>query len=132
LNEDANHPPARQQVPSNFGHDAQTSPAESTTGAKPRSQQDASPGSDRYPGSQPVTVENANLPDIGVPFETEVYATSDSLSAVIAYYTQLYPDAQVTDVSGQTVIAVTRPGATKAIALGTTGSETRIAIVRAN
>jgi hypothetical protein len=88
------------------------------------------PGSDRYPGSQPVNLENVNLPDIGVPIENEVYTTPDSLPTVIAFYRQLYPDAQQTEVNGQTVLAVNRPGAAEVIALGTAGSETRIAIVR--
>ena len=110
---------------------AQPRPVESTTDTKPQSQQDSPSGSDCYPGSQPVTVENVNLPDIGVPVDTEVYTTSDSLSAVISYYRQRYPDAELREVNGQTVIAVARPGATKVIALGTTGSETRIAIVQA-
>jgi len=123
--EDANLPPTQQQAP------AQPRPVESTTDTKPQSQQDSPSGSDRYPGSQPVTVENVNLPDIGVPVDTEVYTTSDSLSAVISYYRQRYPDAELREVNGQTVIAVSRPGETKVIALGTTGSETRIAIVRA-
>ena len=86
--------------------------------------------SDRYPGSQPVEVKDANLPDIGIPVASEVYATSDSVSTVISYYRRLYPDAEVTEISGQTIIAVNRPGAAKVLAIGTTGSETRIAIVR--
>jgi hypothetical protein len=87
-------------------------------------------GSDRYPGSEPIKVENVTLPEIGVPVTSDVYTTSDSLSAVVSYYKQRYPDAEVTEVNGQTVIAVTRPGAIKVIAVGTTGSDTRIAIVR--
>jgi hypothetical protein len=86
--------------------------------------------SDRYPGSQPVEVKDANLPDIGIPVASEVYTTSDSLSTVISYYRQRYPDAEVTEMNGQQIIAVSRPGATKVIAIGTTGSETRIAIVQ--
>ena len=86
--------------------------------------------SDRYPGSQPVEVKDANLPDIGIPVASEVYTTSDSVSTVISYYRQRYPDAEVTEMNGQKIIAVSRPGATKVIAIGTTGSETRIAIVQ--
>jgi hypothetical protein len=87
-------------------------------------------GSDRYPGSQPVEVKEANLPDIGIPVAREVYTTTDSVSTVIAYYRQLYPDAEVSEVNGQKIVAVDHPGATKVIAIGTTGSETRIAIVQ--
>jgi hypothetical protein len=65
-----------------------------------------------------------------VPVTSEVYTTTDSLSTVVAYYTQRYPDAGVLEVSGQKVIAVNRPGATKVIAIGTTGEETRIAILK--
>jgi hypothetical protein len=90
----------------------------------------ASSGSDRYPGSQPVEVKNADLPDIGIPVAGEVYTTSDSLATVISYYTERYPDAQVMEISGQKVIAVDRPGGAKVIAIGTTGKETRIAIVQ--
>ncbi len=86
--------------------------------------------SDRYPGSQPVEVKDANLPDIGIPVASEVYATSDSVSTVISYYRRRYPDAEVTEINGQKIIAVSRPGATKVFAIGTTGSETRIAIVQ--
>jgi hypothetical protein len=88
-----------------------------------------SSGSDRYPGSEPLEV-NANLPDIGVPVASEVYTTTDSLSTVVAYYTQRYSDAEVMEVNGQKIIAVNRPGATKVIAIGTTGEETRISIVK--
>lgn len=91
----------------------------------------AAPGSDRYPGSEPVNVDNANLPDIGVPVATEVYTTSDSVPTVISYYRQRYPDAALSEVNGQNVIAVDGPGETKVIAIGTNGSETRIAIVKA-
>jgi hypothetical protein len=87
-------------------------------------------GSDRYPGSQPLEVKDVELPDIGVPITSQVYTTSDSLSTVIAYYTGRYPDAEVMEVNGQKVIAVNRPGATKVIALGSTGQETRIAILQ--
>jgi hypothetical protein len=86
--------------------------------------------SDRYPGSQPIEVKDVTLPDIGVPVSSEAYATVDSLSTVVAYYTQRYPDAEVMEVNGQKVIAVDRPGATKVIAIGTSGEETRIAIVK--
>ena len=89
-----------------------------------------SSGSDRYPGSQPVTVDNANLPNIGIPVATEVYSTTDSVPTVVNYYKQRYPDGQVMEVNGQQVIAVDRPSGAKVIAVGTTGSETRIAIVR--
>jgi hypothetical protein len=34
------------------------------------------------------------------------------------------------EVSGQKVLAIDRPGATKVIAIGTTGTETRIAIIK--
>ena len=87
----------------------------------------ASPDSDRYPGAQPVEVKDANLPDIGVPVASQVYTTSDSLSTVVSYYKKRYPGAEVTDISGQQIIAV---GGSKVIAIGTTGSETRIAIVQ--
>lgn len=87
-------------------------------------------GSDHYPGSQAVEVKDANLPDIGVPIATEVYTTADSVLTVVTYYTQRYSDAEVMEVNGQKIIAVNRPGATKVIAIGTTGQETRIAIVR--
>jgi len=88
-----------------------------------------SSGSDRYPGSEPLEV-NATLPDIGVPVTSEVYTTTDSLSKVVAYYTQLYPDSEVREVNGQKILAIDRPGATKVIAIGTTGEETRISIVK--
>jgi len=85
---------------------------------------------DRYPGSQPVDMKDAAIPDVGVPVSNQVYSTSDSLVTVMAYYKQLYPDAQVMEISGQNIIAVDRPGETKVIAIGTSGSETRIAIVQ--
>lgn len=87
-------------------------------------------GSDRYPGSQPVEVKDVSLPDIGVPIASEVYSTSDSVAAVVDYYRQRYPEAEVTEVNGQKIVAVNQKGATKVIAIGTTGSETRIAIVQ--
>jgi hypothetical protein len=90
----------------------------------------ASAGSDRYPGSQPIEVKDVNLPDIGVPVSSEVYTTSDSLSTVVSYYSERYSDAEVMEVNGQKVIAVDRPGAAKVIAIGTSGQETRIAIVK--
>ncbi len=96
----------------------------------PAASSSAATGSDRYPGSQPLEVKDVELPDIGVPVTSEVYTTSDSLSTVLAYYTGRYPDAEVMEVNGQKVIAVNRPGATKVIALGTTGQETRIAILQ--
>jgi hypothetical protein len=86
--------------------------------------------SDRYPGSQPIEVKDVNLPDIGVPVSSEVYTTSDSLSTVVVYYMQRYPDAEVVEVNGQKVIAIERPGATRVIAIGSSGEETRIAIVK--
>jgi hypothetical protein len=89
-----------------------------------------STASDRYPGSQPIEVKDVNLPDIGVPVTSEVYSTTDSLSTVVAYYTQRYSDARVTEVNGQKIIAIDRPGAAKVIAIGTTGEETRIAILK--
>jgi len=108
-------PPATQNVSS--------SPQETVPSAAPS-------GADRYPGSQPVEVKDANLPDIGIPVAGEVYSTSDSVSTVVSYYTQRYPDAQVMDISGQKIVAVSRPGVTKVIAVGTSGSDTRIVIVQ--
>ncbi len=91
----------------------------------------ASPvGSDRYPGSQAVNVENAGLPNIGIPVATEVYTTTDSVSTVVNYYKQRYPEAEVTEINGQQIIAINRPGGSKVIAIGSTGQETRIAIVQ--
>ena len=87
-------------------------------------------GSDRYPGSQPVEVKDASLPDIGVPVASEVYTTTDPVATVVEYYRQLYPDAETTEVNGQKIVAVNQPGAIKVIAVGTTGTETRIAIVQ--
>jgi hypothetical protein len=103
---------------------------ESQPQRRPPVQADVSSDSDRYPGSVPIQVDNANLPDIGVPVATEVYTTSDSVSAVVGYYQQRYPGVAVTEVNGQKVIAIDRPGMTKVIAVGTTGSETRIAMVQ--
>jgi hypothetical protein len=77
-----------------------------------------------------VEVKDANLPDIGIPVAGEVYSTSDSVPTVVSYYTQRYPDAQVMDISGQKVIAVNRPDVTKVIAVGTSGQDTRIAIIQ--
>ena len=85
---------------------------------------------DRYPGSEAVDMKDTSLPDIGIPVGNQVYTTSDSLSTVMAYYQRLYPDAQVMEISGQNIIAVDKPGMTKVIAIATTGSETRIAIVQ--
>lgn len=105
-------------------------------GQKGSSSQQAVTGSaarsaaDRYPGSQPVDVKDAAIPDVGIPVSNQVYSTSDSLATVMTYYKQLYPDAQVMEISGQNIIAVDRPGETKVIAIGTSGSETRIAIVQ--
>jgi hypothetical protein len=87
-------------------------------------------GSDRYPGSQAVSVDDAKLPDIGIPVSHEVYSTTDSVATVIRYYQQRYPDAQLMEINGQQVLAVDRPGLTKVIAIGTNGQETRIAIVQ--
>lgn len=89
-----------------------------------------STGSDRYPGSEPLEVKDANLPDIGIPVVSEVYTTTDSLPTVLTYYTQRYSDAEVMEVNGQKIIAVNRPGAIKVIAIGTTGEETRIAVLK--
>lgn len=111
-------PPAKQSAPSA----PQETPSAAPAGDPP--------GSDRYPGSQPVEVKDASLPDIGIPVAGEVYSTSDSVPAVVSYYTERYPDAQVMEISGQKVIAVSRPGMTKVIAIGTAGEETRIAIVQ--
>jgi hypothetical protein len=128
-----NLPPV-QQSPSAPINRAQTPSGEAIAEGSPSlpetpSTADASSGSDRYPGSEPIKVD-VSLPNIGIPVATEVYSTSDSVSAVISYYKQRYPDATVTDVEGQRIIAVSGPAGTKAIAVGTTGSETRIAIVQ--
>ncbi len=100
----------------------------------PPAQQQPAPsvptGSDRYPGSQPVDVDTAGIPDIGVPIASEVYTTSDSVTTVVNYYRRRYPDARVTEINGQQIIAVDRPGAIKVIAVGSNGQETRIAIVQ--
>ncbi len=97
---------------------------------RPRPALPSDASADLYPGAVPIQVDNVSLPDIGVPIANQVYTTSDSVSAVVGYYQRRYPDATVTDVSGQKVIAIDRPGTTKVIAVGTTGSETRIAIVQ--
>jgi hypothetical protein len=107
----------------NSSHAAQPTP-------HPPAPSGSSAGSDRYPGSQPLEVKDVNLPDIGVPVTSELYTTADPLATVLAYYTQRYPDAEVMEVNGQKIIAVNRPGATKVIALGSTGQETRIAILQ--
>ena len=86
--------------------------------------------SDRYPGSQPVNVDNAELPNLGIAVSKEVYSTSDSVSTVIAYYRQRYPEAQVMEINGQNIVAIDHPGAQKVIAIGSAGQETRIAVVR--
>jgi hypothetical protein len=100
----------------------------------PPTQQSPAPsaptGSDRYPGSQPVNVDTSGIPDIGIPVVSEVYTTSDSVATVVSYYRQRYPDARVTEINGQQIIAVDRPGAVKVIAVGSNGQETRIAIVQ--
>jgi len=90
----------------------------------------SSSGSDRYPGSQPVEVKDASLPDIGIPVASEVYTTTDPVATVVDYYRQRYPEAQFTEVEGQKIVAVNQPGATKVIAIGSSGTETRIAIVQ--
>ena len=87
-------------------------------------------GSDRYPNSQPVEVKDVSLPDIGVPVGSEVYTTTDSVAAVVDYYRQRYPEAEVTEVNGQKIVAVNQTGDIKVIAVGSTGTETRIAIVQ--
>jgi hypothetical protein len=87
-------------------------------------------GSDRYPNSQPVEVKDVSLPDIGVPVGSEVYTTTDSVAAVVDYYRQRYPEAEVTEVNGQKIVAVNQTGAIKVIAVGSAGPETRIAIVQ--
>ena len=87
-------------------------------------------GSDRYPGSQPVNVDNANLPDIGIAVAKQVYTTTDSVERVVSYYQQRYPQAALTEVSGQKVLAIEDASGAKVIAIGTTGQETRIAIVQ--
>ena len=97
---------------------------------RPRPALPSDASADLYPGAVPIQVDNVSLPDIGVPVANQVYTTSDSVSAVVGYYQRRYPDATVTDVSGQKVIAIDRPGMTTVIAVGTTGSETRIAIVQ--
>lgn len=89
-----------------------------------------SSASDRYPGSEPLDVKDAAVPDVGIPVASQVYATTDSVSKVMEYYKQLYPDAQVMEISGQNIIAVDRPGETKVIAVGSGEGGTRIAIVR--
>ncbi len=40
--------------------------------------------SDRYPGSQPVDMKDAAIPDVGIPVSNQVYSTSDSLTTVMA------------------------------------------------
>ena len=100
--------------------DLQTQPPASTS----------SSGSDRYPNSQPIDVKDVSLPDIGVPVASEVYATTDSVAAVVDYYRQRYPEAEVTEVDGQKIVAVNQAGAIKVIAVGSAGTETRIAIVQ--
>ncbi|MGC2210110.1 MAG: hypothetical protein WA532_08340 [Candidatus Korobacteraceae bacterium] len=90
----------------------------------------SSSGSDRYPNSQPVEVKDVSLPDIGVPVASVVYTTTDSIAAVVDYYRQRYPEAEVTEVNGQKIVAVNQTGAIKVIAIGSAGTETRIAIVQ--
>lgn len=106
------------------GGQKSSSPQHGASGSATRS------ASDHYPGSQPVDMKDAAIPDIGIQVSNQVYSTSDSLATVMAYYKQLYPDAQVMEISGQNIIAVDRPGETKVIAIGTAGAETRIAIVQ--
>ena len=113
---------------------AQLTQAQRSAQGNPPAQQLPAPsvptGSDRYPGSQQVNVDTASIPDIGVPVSSEVYTTSDSVPTVVSYYRQRYPDARVTEINGQQIIAVDRPGAVKVIAIGSNGQETRIAIVQ--
>jgi hypothetical protein len=47
---------------------------------------------------------------------------------VVDYYRQRYPEAEVTEVNGQKIVAVNLTGAVKVIAVGSAGPETRIAI----
>jgi hypothetical protein len=56
--------------------------------------------------------------------------TTDSVAAVVDYYRQRYPEAEVTEVNGQKIVAVNLTGAVKVIAVGSAGPETRIAIVQ--
>jgi hypothetical protein len=131
----ANNPPRSnidpQEVHGALNNMLQRAPGESSSGQPSPAPPAAATGSDQYPGSKPLEVKDANLPDIGIPTSKEVYTTSDSVATVISYYQQRYPEAEVTDIEGQKIIAVNRPGATKVIAIGTTGSETRVAIVQA-
>jgi hypothetical protein len=113
---------------------AQLTQAQRSGQGNPPAQQLPAPsvpaGSDRYPGSQPVTVDTSSIPDIGIPVSSEVYTTSDPVATVVSYYRKRYPDARVTEINGQQIIAVDRPGAIKVIAVGSNGQETRIAIVQ--
>ncbi len=93
---------------------------------------DMSPGVDRYPGSEPINIDQSKVPDMGVPISTEAYTTTDSVATVVEYYRQRYPDAKISEMQGQQVIAVERNGTAKVIAVGTNGNETRIAIVQPN
>ncbi len=70
------------------------------------------------------------MPDVGFPVATEAYTTSDSVETVIEYYKRRYPGAQVSQMQGQNIIAIERNGSAKVIAIGSNGSETRIAIVK--
>ena len=130
-------PPSRSSIDQQAVHSALNNMmqqrAQQGDSSVPRSSTPALPssGSDRYPGSQPVEIKDANVPDIGVPTSREIYTTSDSVATVVSYYQQRYPDAELTDMEGQKIIAINRPGATKVIAVGTNGTETRIAIVQA-
>lgn len=133
--QNADHP-VRQQLPPTPNDRPQTSPgqvvaegAPSSSPPEASSSTDVASSSDRYPGSEPIKVD-VELPNIGVPVSTEVYSTSDPVNAVISYYKQRYPNATVTEVEGQQIIAINSGRETKVIAVGTTGSETRIAIVK--
>jgi hypothetical protein len=124
-------PPAQSQPQLPISPQAQARQQEPPQ-TQPRSSEpdEVAGGTDQYPGSQPVNTENVSLPDIGIPVATETYSTNDSRSTVIAYYRHRYPDATVSEVNGQTVIAVNREGAARVIAIGSSDSDTRIAIVR--
>ncbi len=91
---------------------------------------DTPTGSDEYPGAQAIDVDKSKMPDVGFPVATEAYTTSDSVETVIEYYKRRYPGAQVSQMQGQNIIAIERNGSAKVIAIGSNGSETRIAIVK--
>lgn len=93
---------------------------------------DNSPEVDRYPGSEKLEVDKSKLPDIGIPVASAVYRTSDSVATVIDYYKNRYPDAQLSEMQGQNILAIERNGTAKVIAIGINGNDTRIAIVHPN